>query len=151
MDDRSFSHGGFLLQCIRGYTSLMEFLCFILSSGILISISPFSIDSNRIVGKLIAAADFRDHMEKLMELACGEDLRSILKEQSATTYLQSMICMQQEGFRPDVVTIVSLVPACTKLRALKQGKEIHGFALKNNMLSVPLTSGKDNELKFLDA
>ncbi|KAL9257279.1 hypothetical protein AKJ16_DCAP12968 [Drosera capensis] len=33
MDDRSFSHGGFLLQCIRGSTSLMEFSCFILSSA----------------------------------------------------------------------------------------------------------------------
>ncbi|CAI9089428.1 OLC1v1024000C2 [Oldenlandia corymbosa var. corymbosa] len=45
--------------------------------------------------------------------------------------LRSIIWMQQEGFRPDVVTIATVLPVIGELRALKQGKEIHGFAVKN--------------------
>lgn len=45
--------------------------------------------------------------------------------------LRSTIWMQQEGFRPDIVTIATALPICAELRALKQGKEIHAYALKN--------------------
>lgn len=48
--------------------------------------------------------------------------------------LRSVLWMQQEGFRPDVVTVATILPVCAKLRALKQGKEIHGYALKNLFL-----------------
>ncbi|XP_041009543.1 pentatricopeptide repeat-containing protein At1g71460, chloroplastic [Juglans microcarpa x Juglans regia] len=45
--------------------------------------------------------------------------------------VRSIVWMQQEGFRPDVVTIATVLPICAELRALKQGKEVHAFALKN--------------------
>ncbi|KAJ4713787.1 Pentatricopeptide repeat-containing protein [Melia azedarach] len=45
--------------------------------------------------------------------------------------LRSIAWMQQEGFRPDVVTVATVIPVCTQLKALKQGKEIHAYALKN--------------------
>ncbi|KAM7498263.1 hypothetical protein LguiA_022677 [Lonicera macranthoides] len=48
--------------------------------------------------------------------------------------LRSIVWMQQEGFKPDVVTIATVLPVCEKLRALKQGKEVHGYVLKNNLL-----------------
>uniref|UniRef100_A0A2P2Q621 Pentatricopeptide repeat-containing family protein n=1 Tax=Rhizophora mucronata TaxID=61149 RepID=A0A2P2Q621_RHIMU len=48
--------------------------------------------------------------------------------------LRSLIWMQQEGIRPDVVTIATVIPVCIELRALKHGKEIHGYALKNLFL-----------------
>lgn len=48
--------------------------------------------------------------------------------------LRSIVWMQQEGFKPDIVTIATVLPVCEKLRALKQGKEIHGYVLKNNLL-----------------
>ncbi|KAL2254293.1 pentatricopeptide repeat-containing protein At1g71460, chloroplastic [Sesamum indicum] len=48
--------------------------------------------------------------------------------------LRSIIWMQQEGFKPDVVTIATVLPVCGKLRALKQGKEIHAYAVKNGFL-----------------
>ncbi|KAK6159660.1 hypothetical protein DH2020_003041 [Rehmannia glutinosa] len=48
--------------------------------------------------------------------------------------LRSIIWMQQEGFKPDVVTIATVLPVCGKLKALKQGKEIHAYALKNGIL-----------------
>ncbi|KAL8520885.1 hypothetical protein ACS0TY_011441 [Phlomoides rotata] len=48
--------------------------------------------------------------------------------------LRCIIWMQQEGFKPDLVTIATVLPVCGKLRALKQGKEIHSFALKNGFV-----------------
>ncbi|GJV49552.1 pentatricopeptide repeat-containing protein [Tanacetum coccineum] len=48
--------------------------------------------------------------------------------------LRSIVWMQQERFKPDVVTINTIIPVCEKLKALKQGKEIHCFAVKNNFV-----------------
>ncbi|KAG7037161.1 Pentatricopeptide repeat-containing protein, chloroplastic, partial [Cucurbita argyrosperma subsp. argyrosperma] len=48
--------------------------------------------------------------------------------------VRSVIWMQQEGFRPDVVTVATILPVCAKLRALEPGKEIHAYALKNYFL-----------------
>ncbi|GKU99626.1 hypothetical protein SLEP1_g12442 [Rubroshorea leprosula] len=48
--------------------------------------------------------------------------------------LRSVIWMQQEGFRPDVVTVTTVLPVCAKLKALKHGKEIHAYAVKNCFL-----------------
>lgn len=45
--------------------------------------------------------------------------------------MRSIIWMQQEGFRPDVVTVATILPICSELRVLKQGKEVHAYALKN--------------------
>ncbi|GMH16031.1 hypothetical protein Nepgr_017872 [Nepenthes gracilis] len=55
--------------------------------------------------------------------------------------LKLMIWMQQEGLRPDVVTVATVLPACAKLKALKQGREIHGYLVKNHMLpNISLTT-----------
>ncbi|XP_021758905.1 pentatricopeptide repeat-containing protein At1g71460, chloroplastic-like [Chenopodium quinoa] len=48
--------------------------------------------------------------------------------------IRSIIWMQQEGFKPDVVSLATILPVCAKLKALRQGKEIHGFLLKNGFL-----------------
>ncbi|XAR48913.1 hypothetical protein NMG60_11031900 [Bertholletia excelsa] len=48
--------------------------------------------------------------------------------------LRSVIWMQQEGFKPDVVTVATVLPVCARLRALRQGKEVHGYAVKNDFL-----------------
>ncbi|XP_057503827.1 pentatricopeptide repeat-containing protein At1g71460, chloroplastic-like [Actinidia eriantha] len=48
--------------------------------------------------------------------------------------LRSIVWMQQEGFKPDVVTVATILPVCAQLRALRQGKEIHGFVVKNDFL-----------------
>ncbi|CAD6214866.1 unnamed protein product [Miscanthus lutarioriparius] len=39
--------------------------------------------------------------------------------------------MQRSGARPDSVTLVSLLPALTDLNGLKQGKEVHGYIIRN--------------------
>lgn len=48
--------------------------------------------------------------------------------------LRSIAWMQQEGFRPDVVTVATVIPVCSELRALKQGKEIHSYVVKHGFL-----------------
>ncbi|WCJ34584.1 Pentatricopeptide repeat (PPR-like) superfamily protein [Euphorbia peplus] len=45
--------------------------------------------------------------------------------------LRSVAWMQQEGFKPDVVTVATVVPVCAKLKALEHGKEVHAYAVKN--------------------
>ncbi|KAM0025876.1 putative tetratricopeptide-like helical domain superfamily [Helianthus debilis subsp. tardiflorus] len=45
--------------------------------------------------------------------------------------LRTIVWMQQERFKPDIVTINTVIPVCEKLKALKHGKEIHCFAVKN--------------------
>ncbi|CAK9135259.1 unnamed protein product [Ilex paraguariensis] len=47
--------------------------------------------------------------------------------------LRSVVWMQQEGFKPDAVTVATVVPVCGQLRALKQGKEVHAYAVKCSM------------------
>ncbi|TVU44735.1 hypothetical protein EJB05_04187, partial [Eragrostis curvula] len=41
--------------------------------------------------------------------------------------------MQRSGVRPDSVTLVSLLPALTDLNGFKQGKEIHGYIIRNGV------------------
>ncbi|KNA25544.1 hypothetical protein SOVF_004760 [Spinacia oleracea] len=48
--------------------------------------------------------------------------------------VRSIIWMQQEGFRPDVVSLATILPVCAKMKALKQGREIHGYLVKKGFL-----------------
>lgn len=48
--------------------------------------------------------------------------------------LRAIAWMQEEGFKPDIVTVATVLPVCAELGAVKQGKEIHCFAIKNGFL-----------------
>ncbi|XP_057515323.1 pentatricopeptide repeat-containing protein At1g71460, chloroplastic [Amaranthus tricolor] len=48
--------------------------------------------------------------------------------------LRSITWMQQEGFKPDVVSLATILPVCAKLKALREGKEIHGYLVKHGFL-----------------
>ncbi|XP_057819549.2 pentatricopeptide repeat-containing protein At3g02330, mitochondrial [Cryptomeria japonica] len=52
-------------------------------------------------------------------------------EKALTNFKQ----MQLAEVRPDSSTLASILPACAKLRGLKQGMEIHRKAIENNFLS----------------
>uniref|UniRef100_A0A7N2N1F9 Pentatricopeptide repeat-containing protein n=1 Tax=Quercus lobata TaxID=97700 RepID=A0A7N2N1F9_QUELO len=41
--------------------------------------------------------------------------------------------MMLNGVRPSVVTVSSILPACSELKTLNSGREIHGFVVKNEM------------------
>ncbi|KAK2635032.1 hypothetical protein Ddye_029824 [Dipteronia dyeriana] len=49
----------------------------------------------------------------------------------ALLFLRVMVL---EGIKPDGVTIASVLPACSHLEMLDTGKEIHAYALKNDVL-----------------
>ncbi|KAJ3674885.1 hypothetical protein LUZ60_005501 [Juncus effusus] len=49
--------------------------------------------------------------------------------------LKSVSWMQKEGFQPDIVVIGTILPICTDLKALPQGKEIHAYSLKRWFLT----------------
>ncbi|KAL2892218.1 hypothetical protein RDABS01_008127 [Bienertia sinuspersici] len=51
----------------------------------------------------------------------------------AIKVFRNMIC---EGVEPNVVSIVSILPACAKLDSLTLGKQVHGFVLKTSFYSV---------------
>lgn len=47
--------------------------------------------------------------------------------------LQALRDMVSNGVRPNAITLSSVVPACSQLKCLNLGREIHGYALKNGM------------------
>lgn len=47
--------------------------------------------------------------------------------------LQALRDMVLSGVRPNAITLSSVVPACSHLKCLNLGREIHGYALKNGM------------------
>ncbi|KAH0464233.1 hypothetical protein IEQ34_007019 [Dendrobium chrysotoxum] len=48
--------------------------------------------------------------------------------------LRTIVWMQQEGIKPDVVSIATVLPVCARLKAWRQGQEIHGYSLKHGFL-----------------
>ncbi|KZV39344.1 pentatricopeptide repeat-containing protein chloroplastic [Dorcoceras hygrometricum] len=52
--------------------------------------------------------------------------------------LKSISClmeMQEDSrVRPDTITMINLLPSCSKLGALRHGKAIHGYAIRNRFL-----------------
>ncbi|KAL7259264.1 hypothetical protein ACSBR1_005200 [Camellia fascicularis] len=50
--------------------------------------------------------------------------------------LELVIRMQNEGHRPDQVTIVTVLPACADIGSLKIGKSIHGYVVRSGFESL---------------
>ncbi|CAL9098673.1 unnamed protein product [Musa textilis] len=50
--------------------------------------------------------------------------------------------MQQLGFKPNHITVVSALPACSYIESLRRGREIHGYIFRHQILEgmVPLTA-----------
>ncbi|ERN16342.1 hypothetical protein AMTR_s00182p00046810 [Amborella trichopoda] len=55
--------------------------------------------------------------------------------------LRALSWMQQEGLRPDLVALMTALPVCAKLNALRPGKELHAYALRQGFFpNVSLTT-----------
>jgi pentatricopeptide repeat protein len=52
--------------------------------------------------------------------------------------LAFFIEMQVHGIKPDSITMVGVLHACSNLMALEQGKQIHGYAIRNGFESVAI-------------
>lgn len=53
-------------------------------------------------------------------------------------FLESFSCFRKmqedDNLNPDCITIINLLPSCTKLGALLEGKSIHGYAIRKGFL-----------------
>ena len=45
--------------------------------------------------------------------------------------LEHFFQMQLSDVKPNAITLVAVIPACTRLGALQQGKSIHGYMIRN--------------------
>ncbi|KAF8028150.1 hypothetical protein BT93_E0917 [Corymbia citriodora subsp. variegata] len=48
----------------------------------------------------------------------------------AVPALELVLCMQEEGHRPDSITLVTVLPAVADVGSLRIGKSIHGYAVR---------------------
>ncbi|PON91763.1 DYW domain containing protein [Trema orientale] len=60
-------------------------------------------------------------------------IRAYVKKGGYNEGLKLFRQMIMNGLKPDPVSISSLLPACARITAGKQGKEIHGYLLKNGI------------------
>ncbi|KAI5669175.1 hypothetical protein M9H77_19028 [Catharanthus roseus] len=44
--------------------------------------------------------------------------------------MELVLQMQEEGYRPDEVTVISILPACADVNSVKVGKSIHGYVIR---------------------
>ncbi|XP_078434307.1 pentatricopeptide repeat (PPR-like) superfamily protein [Wolffia australiana] len=48
--------------------------------------------------------------------------------------LRAIVWMQRDGLKADVVAVAAVLPVCAELGALKLGKQIHGYSLRQGFL-----------------
>ncbi|XP_047341627.1 pentatricopeptide repeat-containing protein At1g71460, chloroplastic [Impatiens glandulifera] len=113
-------------------------------------VHAFSIKKNGYIEQLPIQSSLIDMYCKCGDLGSGRRVFHVSSERSVFSWtallsgyaehgrleqaLRTIVWMQKEGFKPDIVTIATILPVCSKLKALRQGKEIHAFALKNGIL-----------------
>ncbi|KAK8518531.1 hypothetical protein V6N12_017677 [Hibiscus sabdariffa] len=62
-----------------------------------------------------------------------EVIRGHVKNGGYNEALKLFCLMTRAGIKPDSLTITSILPACARVPAHKQGKELHGFLLRNGL------------------
>ncbi|KAK4491466.1 hypothetical protein RD792_002216 [Penstemon davidsonii] len=55
-----------------------------------------------------------------------------MNHESLKTFSSLKKMQEDDNLRPDIITLINLLPSCSKLGALGLGKEIHGRAIKND-------------------
>ncbi|KAJ3708743.1 hypothetical protein LUZ61_012448 [Rhynchospora tenuis] len=60
-------------------------------------------------------------------------IAAYVKDGDARTAL-NLFSELQGAFRPDVISLVNILPACASLKALRQAREIHGYAIRTGLL-----------------
>ncbi|XVF11437.1 hypothetical protein REPUB_Repub08aG0027400 [Reevesia pubescens] len=53
--------------------------------------------------------------------------------------------MLRDGIHPDLITLTTVLPSCTKLAALKHGKAIHGYMIINGLSKDEKSEGEKSE------
>ncbi|ERN12587.1 hypothetical protein AMTR_s00025p00218280 [Amborella trichopoda] len=98
--------------------------------------------------KLMEGSDMEPNRATMCSLVAGfaqnsygAEALDIFKRFQAYYGLKPTSGIMVEGMKPNRVTLITALPACAELRAVKQGKEIHGFAIRHCYASDPRVTG----------
>ncbi|XP_010243611.1 PREDICTED: pentatricopeptide repeat-containing protein At1g11290, chloroplastic [Nelumbo nucifera] len=77
-----------------------------------------------------------DRMPQRDLVAWNAIIAGYAQNNCARRALELVVQMQQEGQRPDSITIVSILPACADIGSLRIGKAVHGYVIRAGFQSL---------------
>lgn len=86
-------------------------------------------------GRIKAARQVFDRISERDVVVWSSMVTAYSQNGYANEALKLFRCMHHNGMQPNPVTIAGILPACGDLASLKQGKEIHGYIIKNKIES----------------
>lgn len=84
-------------------------------------------------GSIENAREIFDGMPSKDSISWTELIRGYVKIGGFNEGLKLFKKMMSEGIRPDPLAVSSILPACARVTAHKQGKEIHGYLIRNGV------------------
>lgn len=84
-------------------------------------------------GSIDNAREIFDGMSSRDSISWTEMIRGYVKKGGFNEGLKLFKKMMSEGIRPDPPAVSSILPACARMTAHKQGKEIHGYLIRNGV------------------
>eukprot|EP01018_Ginkgo_biloba_P012519 Gb_27057 [translate_table: standard] len=111
---------------------------FIIKSGFEsdVVISTSLIDMYAKCGSTETAYQLFDRMSKRNVVSWNAMIAGYAQNGHANEALTVFNQMQLQDIKPDLVTMVSVLPACAHLSALQQGKQVHGSIIRSEFVSV---------------
>eukprot|EP00253_Pinus_taeda_P027150 PITA_27150 len=105
-------------------------------------------------GSIDVALQFFDNMPKGDVVSWNAIIAGYSQNGRAYEALRLFQQMQKDKMKPDLTTMVNVLPSCAHLAALQQGKLIHGHILRNG-LEMDVSTGnaliRDDQFPFLIA
>lgn len=84
-------------------------------------------------GRIEDSREVFDKMSSRDVISWTEMIRGYVKNGGFNEGLKLFKNMVSEGIRPDAAAAASILPACARMTAHKQGKEIHGYLMRNEV------------------
>eukprot|EP01018_Ginkgo_biloba_P003458 Gb_33545 [translate_table: standard] len=86
-------------------------------------------------GRIECARQMFDKMSERDVVSWNSMIAGYAQNGRADEALKLFSEMQQDGVKPNSVTMVGVLPACAQVAALQQGKEIHDYIIRNGLES----------------
>jgi len=134
LDPDSFTIGSLLSACARlkSLSRGKEIHCFMLRNGLeldeFIGISLLSLYV--LCGKMLPAKLFFDNMKEKSLVCWNTMINGFSQNELPCDTLDMFRQMLSSKTRPDEITIIGALCACSQVSALRLGKELHCFAMK---------------------
>ncbi|KAL9247058.1 hypothetical protein vseg_020529 [Gypsophila vaccaria] len=84
-------------------------------------------------GKVKIAREIFDNMPSRDYISWTEMIRGYVKNGGFNEALKLFKIMVSESTKPDPTALSTILPACARMTAHKQGKEIHGYMIRNGV------------------